>query len=345
MKNCLMAIPFALFGIGCSLEGENGASLMASVVSYGFECGNGEFVQGEYVCDGTADCTNGRDEARETCFLFDCGDGEQVPENSVCDDSVDCKNGRDESAALCFDYVDNNCHDFANKGVCGGADGIVSCQGHSQGPHGHTLNYLVVEQESGFVCLYEPQNGATCCFYGWVSDEGRPDLSVDEGMECMLLMCNDQYQNGQEALPPGQLWETDYLDCEKRESDATSCYQCCDENAGMIPDQWGASAIVDRESYRIECRAECTQAFSCSDFDSDGICDDDDPCPYGDDDGDGTCNEWDICPAGPDEADMDWDGTPDACDPYPNCASNADSDSDGICDDDDPCPYGDWSCW
>ncbi len=58
----------------------------------------------------------------------------------------------------------------------------------------------------------------------------------------------------------------------------------------------------------------------------------------GDDDNDGVCNDQDICPNGDDNADVDGDGTPDACDE--DCASAGDDDNDGVCNDVDQCPGG-----
>ena len=62
-------------------------------------------------------------------------------------------------------------------------------------------------------------------------------------------------------------------------------------------------------------------------------------CPGGDADADGVCDNADICPGGNDNMDADLDGTPDACDSCPDSASG-DSDGDGVCDNVDICPGG-----
>ena len=64
-----------------------------------FDCGDGQFVDIDYRCDGDADCTNGADElgcdaAQPT---FDCGDGGRVAADEQCDGVPDCNNGRDEA--------------------------------------------------------------------------------------------------------------------------------------------------------------------------------------------------------------------------------------------------------
>lgn len=96
------------------------------------------------------------------------------------------------------------------------------------------------------------------------------------------------------------------------------------------------------------------------DTDGDGVPDEDDICPNGDDnvdsdldfvpdfcdpcpldpnndaDGDGVCGDADICPGGDDLLDSDFDGTPDACDVCPSDFGN-DADADGICESADNC--------
>ena len=98
-----------------------------------------------------------------------------------------------------------------------------------------------------------------------------------------------------------------------------------------------------------------------TDSDGDGIPDDQDICPGGDDnvdtdgdfvpdfcdpcpldpnndaDGDGVCGDVDICPLGDDSFDLDSDGVPDACDVCPIDPEN-DADGDGVCGDMDNCP-------
>ncbi len=54
-------------------------------------------------------------------------------------------------------------------------------------------------------------------------------------------------------------------------------------------------------------------------------------------DGDGVCDEDDICPGGDDTIDTDNDCVPDFCDPCP-LENQDDTDGDGVCDSDDPCP-------
>ena len=61
-------------------------------------------------------------------------------------------------------------------------------------------------------------------------------------------------------------------------------------------------------------------------------------CP--DEDRDGVCNDFDICPGGDDAEDLDGDANPDGCDPCPFDYPN-DSDDDGVCNSYDVCEGGD----
>ncbi len=87
-----------------------------------------------------------------------------------------------------------------------------------------------------------------------------------------------------------------------------------------------------------------TETLHClDDFDGDGLCGLDDPCPadpLNDADQDGVCDDVDTCLEGPDDLDADADGIADACDVCPADALN-DGDEDGICDSVDPCPGDD----
>ena len=85
----------------------------------------------------------------------------------------------------------------------------------------------------------------------------------------------------------------------------------------------------------------CPDGDDSSDLDSDGNPDDCDPCPFdypNDSDGDGVCESSDKCPAGDDNVDTDADGVADACDVCEGFADGADSDLDGIPDGCDVCP-------
>lgn len=84
-----------------------------------------------------------------------------------------------------------------------------------------------------------------------------------------------------------------------------------------------------------------TDAGGCDDADEDGVCDDEDICPSGDDtvdtDEDGVPDDCDVCAEGPDDLDTDEDGTPDACDLCADSDDAVDTDEDGVPDGCDVC--------
>lgn len=68
--------------------------------SDGFQCG-GAPVRRQWVCDGTADCPDGSDEAN--CASFSCRDGSMVRASFVaCDGRKDCVDGSDEEGCASY---------------------------------------------------------------------------------------------------------------------------------------------------------------------------------------------------------------------------------------------------
>ncbi|MEO0726483.1 MAG: lysyl oxidase family protein [Bacteroidota bacterium] len=118
---------------------------------------------------------------------------------------------------------------------------------------------------------------------------------------------------------------------------------------------WTQTGCNSGQVFQVDATGNC-----CEDSDEDGICDEEDICPGGNDladadedgipddcdecpnsatgdtDGDGVCDDEDVCPCCDDLADADDDGIPDGCDICPNSATD-DSDGDGVCDDEDVC--------
>ena len=83
----------------------------------------------------------------------------------------------------------------------------------------------------------------------------------------------------------------------------------------------------------------------CADEDSDGVCDDLDQCPGGDDaadeDEDAVPDACDVCEGFLDRDDADGDGVPDGCDTCAGSDDAADGDGDGVADGCDVCADGD----
>ncbi len=84
----------------------------------------------------------------------------------------------------------------------------------------------------------------------------------------------------------------------------------------------------------------CPNGDDTVDTDADGVPDNCDVCPNdfeNDADGDGICGDVDICPGGVDSLNTDGDSLPDFCDVCPLDPEN-DADGDGVCESDDNCP-------
>ena len=89
-----------------------------------WECGSGDCIVRENVCNSKVDCVDGSDELNcktESCdvFLFQCSDKKQcVSRVTVCNGKADCEDGSDEEQPDCdredFVAVDNS-HDRSSS--------------------------------------------------------------------------------------------------------------------------------------------------------------------------------------------------------------------------------------
>ena len=104
-------------------------------------------------------------------------------------------------------------------------------------------------------------------------------------------------------------------------------------------------AGVDVDASEDISTLDVSDTEACPDDDSDGVCDDLDQCPDGDDgldaDEDGTPDGCDLCAGSDDNEDADADSVPDGCDACEGSPDSEDSDADGVPDGCDVCEGGD----
>ncbi|CAK8680460.1 unnamed protein product [Clavelina lepadiformis] len=99
---------------------------------YYFQCAdNLECVDPGFECDKYADCADGSDE-HSSCLYFDCGDGSFINADYLCDGFNDCQNDFDEdpihancSAVTCAPNSQGNVLQVKSEKLC---DGVADCE-------------------------------------------------------------------------------------------------------------------------------------------------------------------------------------------------------------------------
>jgi len=184
---------------------------------------------------------------------------------------------------------------------------------------------------------------------GELADEGLPDAGgsdggfipvPDAGRDAEQINDADSTQDDVAAADTPEI-PADVLDAAADSSDAEPTSDATSTDTDTTGTDADADILTDPDVCTGDvCESGCT-GLSGVDTDGDGVCDDRDRCPAGDDaldeDGDGTPDACEECPAG---ADTDADGVVDVCDVCPGADDLADADGDGICDARDICSSG-----
>lgn len=157
-------------GNASSSTGTTSGSGICEDPLYPISCGPGDrCVPQSYVCDGSSDCIDGRDEIGCGCDVneYSCYDGSCVPQSYVCDGGSDCSSGEDEVGCC-----------TAPNFNCGTGDYCLSqssvCDGYNDCINGY--------DELG--CSCDPDTEATCangaCIPASYVCDGSPDCSEGE---------------------------------------------------------------------------------------------------------------------------------------------------------------------
>jgi len=177
---------------------DDGKSCQAGCPSNLFACNDTKHrcIKHDWVCDGTVECLNGRDEANcshvdtcDTTTSFKCDNGECLRELSYrCDSDVDCADGSDEKD--CPPIKCNEDHYFQCKEKPQCVLNIWVCDDHEDCKDGSDEKECAKPpcEEGFFTC----QDGLGCIPNRWVCD-GKGDCNdeSDENANCTLTAAKE----------------------------------------------------------------------------------------------------------------------------------------------------------
>uniref|UniRef100_A0A8B9H081 Low density lipoprotein receptor n=1 Tax=Astyanax mexicanus TaxID=7994 RepID=A0A8B9H081_ASTMX len=175
-----------------------------------FSCGDrlNQCVPSRWLCDGKADCENGRDE--EGCVLknctedeFRCANGQCISASFVCDDESDCSDGSDE--ASCAPPTCTAGSFQCNNSVCvpqlWACDGDADCaDGSDEWPQncGQQKAPPTPCHEQEFHC-----NSGECIHGMWRCDGGFDCMDHSDEANCAPTCQPDEFQCADGGCIPG----------------------------------------------------------------------------------------------------------------------------------------------
>ncbi len=164
--------------------------------SISFACGNGACVSLSARCDGTPDCTNGRDEQKcAVCndMAFTCGNGECIHITHVCDGVDHCTNGLDEvncGNERALQYLCQNGMYVAAKHRCTGSKSPEACSDGSHNIGCETCKETAVNCGDG-QCIHEKVlcDGVVDCYNE--ADEINCTFSTNDDTLLDIISCEN----------------------------------------------------------------------------------------------------------------------------------------------------------
>ncbi len=349
-KGTIMSYCHLLFGVGIDFNegfGQQPGDLIRNQV-YNATC----LVACENHCSQGAPCNDEDSCTVNDSYDEDCncqGTYQDSDNDGVCDTDDVCPGGND-NADYDNDGIPDACDD-CNVGIA--CDDGNACTVNDQYGQDCNCSGTFQDSDNDGVCDEDDlcPGGNDNSDY---DNDGIPDacddctagITCDDGNPCTI---NDQYD--QDCNCSGTFQDSD--------NDGV-----CDAN-DLCP---GGNDNIDDDNDGIpDACDDCTAGISCDDGNTCTINDQyDQDCncsgTFQDSDNDGICDEEDLCPGGNDNADYDNDGIPDACDDCTagipcddgiacttddqydqncNCSGTfQDSDNDGVCDEEDVCSSG-----
>ena len=164
-----------------------------------------------------------------------------------------------------YQVISHQCHHAANDGCDAdenGSTGILSCDGFSSGPYGHTVNWTFIPTDHcgsghGQICLTEPQTpGAAACCWDTTGFVGStPNVTGREAQACLAQLCGDN--NSPTAFACDFRWDTSADDpghCADTSWTPEDCNHCCHNRANQCV--WPEYAD-DKEDWLSQCLAAC----------------------------------------------------------------------------------------